>query len=59
VWRFLERMKPELGVVEAFKNNRADVLARIQAKLLDAQERIIDMLNNRLSRMIDYQVSTL
>lgn len=36
----------ELGAVESFKQNRADVLARIQAKSLDAQERIIDTLNN-------------
>lgn len=48
VWRFLERMKPELGAVEAFKNNRADVLARLQAKSLDAQERILDSLDDGL-----------
>lgn len=46
VHRFLERMRPELGAVEEFKKNRADVLARIQAKSLDAQERIIDTLND-------------
>ncbi|MDI3462766.1 MAG: hypothetical protein OJF50_001587 [Nitrospira sp.] len=48
VWRFLERMKPEIGAVEIFKQNRADVLARIQAKSLDAQERIIDTLDDGL-----------
>ena len=48
VWRFLERMKPEIGAVEMFKQNRADVLARIQAKSLDAQERIIDTLDDGL-----------
>lgn len=48
VWRFLERMKPEIGAVEDFKNNRANVLARIQAKSLDAQERIIDTLDDGL-----------
>lgn len=48
VYRFLERMKPEIGAVEAFKHNRADVLARIQAKSLDAQERIIDTLDDGL-----------
>lgn len=46
VWRFLERMKPEIGAVEVFKKGRADVLARIQAKSLDAQERIIDTMND-------------
>lgn len=46
VWRFLERMKPELGAVEVFKKGRADVLARIQVKSLDAQERIIDTMND-------------
>lgn len=48
VWRFLERMKPEIGAVEEFKKNRADVLARIQAKSLDAQERILDTLDDGL-----------
>ncbi len=48
VWRFLERMKPEIGAVEEFKKNRADVLARLQAKSLDAQERIIDTLDDGL-----------
>jgi hypothetical protein len=48
VWRFLERMKPEIGAVESFKTHRADVLARIQAKSLDAQERIIDTLDDGL-----------
>ena len=46
VWRFLQRMQPEIAGVEAFKKNRADVLARIQAKSLDAQERIIDTLED-------------
>lgn len=48
VWRFLERMKPEIGAVEEFKKTRPDVLARIQAKSLDAQERIIDTLDDGL-----------
>ena len=48
VWRFLERMKPEIVAVEEFKKKRADVLARIQAKSLDAQERIIDTLDEGL-----------
>ncbi len=48
VWRFLERMKPEIVAVESFKTHRADVLARIQAKSLDAQERIIDTLDDGL-----------
>jgi Homeodomain-like domain len=48
IWRFLERMRPELGAVDAFKNNRADVLARLQAKSLAAQERILDTLDDGL-----------
>lgn len=48
VWRFLERMKPEIGAVEEFKRTRPDVLARIQAKSLDAQERILDTLGEGL-----------
>ena len=41
-------MKPEIGAVEEFKKTRPDVLARIQAKSLDAQERIIDTLDDGL-----------
>lgn len=48
VWRFLERMKPEIGAIEEFKKTRPEVLARIQAKSLDAQERIIDTLDDGL-----------
>jgi hypothetical protein len=44
VRRFMDRMQPELGAVEDFKNGRANVLARIQSKALDVQERLIDSL---------------
>ena len=46
VWRFLRQTEPERQAVEHFKQNRADVLARLQAKSLDAQERIIDTLDD-------------
>lgn len=46
VWRFLEQTKPERQALEHFKANRADVLARLQAKSLDAQERILDTLDD-------------
>lgn len=46
VRRFMERMKPEQAAVEEFKNGRADVLARIQSKSLDLQERIIDTMDD-------------
>ncbi len=48
VRRFMDRMKPELAAVEEFKNGRADVLARIQGKSLDLQERIIDSMDDRV-----------
>jgi len=60
VWRFLERMKPEIKAIEEFKKNRADILARIQAKSLDAQERIIDTLDEGLlSALTPSQKSTM
>lgn len=46
VWRFLQQTKPEQQALEQFKKNRADVLARIQAKSLDTQERILDTLDD-------------
>jgi IS30 family transposase len=46
VFRFLQRMKPEQRALEHFKTHRADVLAKLQLKSLDAQERIIDTLND-------------
>ena len=46
VFRFMQRIKPERQAVEQFKAGRADVLARLQAKSLDAQERILDTLDD-------------
>lgn len=46
VWRFLQQTEPERMALEAFKSGRADVLARLQAKSLDVQERIIDGLDD-------------
>lgn len=46
VRRFMERMKPEEAAITEFKQGRADVLARIQAKSLELQERIIDSLGD-------------
>lgn len=46
VWRFLQQTKPEQQALESFKANRADVLARLQAKSLSAQERILDTLDD-------------
>ena len=45
-------MKPEIGAIEEFKRTRPDVLARIQAKSLDAQERIIDSLDEGLIKAL-------
>jgi IS30 family transposase len=46
VWRFLQQTEPERQALETFKANRADVLARLQAKSLDAQERILDTIDD-------------
>jgi len=46
VWRFLQQTEPERRDLERFKQGRADVLARLQAKSLDAQERILDTLKD-------------
>lgn len=46
VFRFMQRMQPERQALESFKAQRADVLARLQAKSLDAQERILDTLDD-------------
>src|SRR5215472_19296463 len=46
IFRFLHQTEPERQALEHFKKNRADVLARIQAKSLDVQERIIDSLKD-------------
>ncbi len=42
VTRFLEKYSPAIQAVTEFKNNRADILARIQLKALDLQECIIE-----------------
>ncbi len=48
VWRFLRQTEPERQAVEEFKAGRADVLARLQAKSLDLQERILDTMSDRV-----------
>ena len=50
MWRFLQQTKPERQALELFKAHRADVLARLQAKSLDAQERILDTLDDGMIR---------
>jgi IS30 family transposase len=46
VLRFLQQRQPERQALEHFKTHRADVLAQLQRKSLDAQERIIDTLDD-------------
>ena len=46
VFRFMQRMRPEQQAVDQFKAGRADVLARLQAKSLDATDRILDTLDD-------------
>jgi len=52
VWRFLRQTKPERQALEYFKTNRADVLARLHAKSLDAQERILDTLDDGIIKTL-------
>ena len=52
VFRFMQRMKPERQALESFKAQRADVLARLQAKSLDAQERILDTLDDGVMKAL-------
>jgi hypothetical protein len=60
VRRFMDRMKPEQAAIEDFKNGRADVLARIQSKSLDLQERIIESFDDGiLSALTAHQKSGL
>ena len=46
VWRFLELSKPERKALEVFKEHRSDVFARLGAKSLDVQEKILDTLDD-------------
>src|SRR5262245_49163662 len=46
VWRFLQTTDTERRALQAFKTGRADVFARLQAKSVDVQERIIDTLDD-------------
>lgn len=42
VFRFLQQTTPERHALERFKKERGDVFARLAAKSLDLQERIVD-----------------
>jgi transposase len=42
VFRFLQQTEPERLAIEAFKKDRGDVFARLSAKNLDLQEKIVD-----------------
>ncbi len=46
VHRFLKKIEPERQAVEAFKANRAEVLATLQAKNLTIQDKILDQLDD-------------
>jgi IS30 family transposase len=44
--RFLARTKPELEAIEDFKTHRGDVLANLQRKSVNVQERILDSIDD-------------
>lgn len=45
IHRFLEKIKPETQAVSAFRSNRAEVLATLQAKNLTVQEKLLERLD--------------
>ena len=48
IFRFLEQTMPERQALEVFKKERGDVFARLAAKSLDLQERVVDTYDERL-----------
>jgi transposase len=48
VFRFLQQTEPERLALEAFKKERGDVFARLSAKSLDLQEKIVDTFDDAL-----------
>ena len=48
VFRFLQQTEPERLAIEAFKKERGDVFARLSAKSLDLQEKIVDTFDDAL-----------
>jgi len=52
VFRFLQQTKPERQALEVFKKERGDVFARLAAKSLDLQERIVDTIDDEVIRAL-------
>jgi IS30 family transposase len=48
IFRFLQQTQPERLAIEAFKKERGDVFARLSAKSLDLQEKIVDTFDDAL-----------
>ena len=48
VFRFLQQTKPDRYALEVFKKERRDVFARLAAKSLDLQDRIVDTFDDRI-----------
>lgn len=42
VYRFFSQSKPETEALQSFKKNRGDIFAKLSAKALSLQERIVD-----------------
>jgi hypothetical protein len=57
---FMARIKPERGMLEDFKKERADVLAHLQAMSLDVQRELLQALKDRdLTGLTPGQISGL
>ena len=53
VWRFLQYSRPAEQALAQFKTHRADILARLQAKSIDVQERIMETLGDAVLKALE------
>lgn len=59
VYGFLRQLEPEFKMIEEFKQHRGDVFARLQAKSIGLQFRIIEDLDRILPTLTDSQKASL
>ena len=58
IWRFLDQHRAHVQAIGVFKEKRADLLAGLQAKVLDVQSRIIETLDDGVIRGLKAQAKT-
>jgi hypothetical protein len=59
VYAFLRQLEPEFKMIEEFKQHRGDVFARLQAKSIGLQFRIVEDLDRILPTLTDSQKASL